>query len=162
MSALVVIHGKDRGRFFNVPKEAALVIGRDDTLLTRLNDAGISRRHLEFINHETDGTCWAVDLQSRNGARINRERLNHSQELKDGDIIQLGYTLMVFINKTLDSESPINTFLTACEKLYAEDLKKMRDHDAKRAAEQGDINMGSMAGRTSALSLGSIFGKKVT
>ena len=158
MSALVVIHGNDRGCFYNIPKKAALVLGRDDSLLYRLNDPGISRRHLEFIHHEHDGSCWAVDLQSRNGARINRERLDHSQQLKDGDLIQLGHTLIVFVNKTLDADSPVNTFLKACEKLYAEDLKKMRAHEAKKAEQ----NMGSMAGRTSALSFGSIFGKKVT
>ena len=74
MAALVVIHGNDRGQFFNIPKEAALVVGRDDSLLARLRDAGISRRHLEFIQHETDGKCYAVDLQSRNGAHVNGEK----------------------------------------------------------------------------------------
>jgi pSer/pThr/pTyr-binding forkhead associated (FHA) protein len=162
MSALVVIHGKDRGRFFNVPKEAALVLGRDESLLARLHDPSVSRRHLEFIHHETDGKCYAVDLQSRNGARINRERLNHSQELRDGDVIHFGHTLVVFVNKTLDAQSPIKTFLNACEKLYAEDLKKIRDHEAKRAAAKAEANEGSMSGRTGVLNFGSIFGKKVT
>ena len=162
MSALIVIHGKDRGRYFNVPREAALVLGRDESLLARLNDPSVSRRHLEFIHHAVDGKCYAVDLQSRNGARINREKLDHSQELRDGDIIHFGHTLIVFVNKTLDEHSPIATFLNACEKLYAEDLKKMRDHEAKRAAKKAEENDGSMSGRTGVLSFGSIFGKKVT
>lgn len=162
MPALVVIHGNDRGRFFNLPKEAALVIGRDDTLLARLRDRGISRRHVEFIHHETDGKCYAVDLQSRNGFQINREKVNHSREIKDGDIVHLGHTLMVFVNKALDAESPIGTFLKACEKLYAEDLKKLRDHEAKRKAELAEQSSESMSGRTGVLSLGTIFGKKMS
>lgn len=162
MSALVVIHGKDRGRFFNIPKEAALVIGRDESLLARLNDPGCSRRHLEFIHHELDGKCFAVDLQSRNGAHVYGEKINHSRELRDGDILRVGHTLLVFVNKTLDATSPIGTFLNACEKLYAEDLKTMREHEAKRAAEKAGLSQESMSGRTGVLSFGSLFGKKVT
>lgn len=162
MPALVVIYGQDRGRYFNIPREAALVVGRDESLLARLNDASVSRRHIEFIQHETDGKCYVVDLQSRNGARINRQKLDHSKELRDGDILQFGHTLMVFVNKTLDQDSPIATFLSACEKLYAEDLAKMRDHEAKRNAQKAEVSGESMSGRTGVLSLGSIFGKKVT
>lgn len=162
MSALIVIHGNDRGQFFNIPTKAALVIGRDESLLAHLRDPGISRKHLEFIHHETDGKCYAVDLQSRNGAHVNGEKIDHSRELHDGDLIRVGHTLLVFVNKTLDTDSPVQTFLNACEKLYAEDLKKMRDHEAKRKAKLLEQSGESMSGRTSVLSLGTIFGKKMT
>ncbi len=159
MPALVVIHGNDRGQYYNIPKVAALVLGRDESLLARLNDSGISRRHLEFIQHATDGKCFVVDLQSRNGAHVNGEKINHSREIRDGDIIRVGHTLLVFVNKTLDATSPIPTFLSACEKLYAEELKLMRDHEARRAVVK-EASQESMSGRTGALNFGSLFGKK--
>lgn len=158
MPALVIIHGKNRGGYFNLPSSAALVLGRDDQLLGHIEDPGISRRHVEFIRHD-DGTCYAVDLRSRNGIRINGAKMEHSSPVKDGDIVQMGHSLLVFVNKDLDDTSPIKTFLTACERLYPEYLKKMRDHDKRMAALMNDSDE-SMSGRTGSFNFGSIFGRK--
>ena len=132
MPALVVIHGVRRGDFFNLQHNAELVIGRDASLLASLKgDASVSRRHVEFIRHDDD-QCFAIDLGSRNGVRINDAKIDHSQEISDGDIIQVGHTLLVFVNKELDDASPVDTFLKACERLYGEYLEKMREYDQKK------------------------------
>ncbi|XAM00576.1 FHA domain-containing protein [Phycisphaeraceae bacterium D3-23] len=145
MPALVVIHGDRRGEYFNLQVKAALVVGRDDSLLAQMTgDAGISRRHVEFIRHDTDHKCFAIDLGSSNGVRINGAKIDHSAECHDGDLIQVGHTLLVFVNKDLDDTSPVKTFLKACEKLYGDSLDKMREHDRKMAAREANSNTGTM------------------
>lgn len=143
MPALVVIHGTRRGDFFNLQRKAELVLGRDESLLAQLTgDAGISRRHVEFIRHDDD-ECFIIDLGSRNGVRVNGTKVNHSQEIHDGDIVQIGHTLLVFVNKDLDDTSPVDTFLKACERLYGDHLEKMRDHDRKTAELEANSNTGT-------------------
>ncbi|MEM9415118.1 MAG: FHA domain-containing protein [Planctomycetota bacterium] len=145
MPALVVIHGGRRGEYFNLQVKAALVVGRDDALLAKMtDDASVSRKHVEFIRHDTDDKCFAIDLGSSNGVRINGTKIDHSQEVFDGDLIQIGHTLMVFVNKDLDDTSPVDTFLKACEKLYGDQLDKMRDHDRRIAAREANSNTGTM------------------
>ena len=145
MPALVVIHGNRRGEYFNLQVKAALVVGRDESLLAQMTgDAGISRKHVEFIRHDTDDKCFAIDLGSSNGVRVNGQKIDHSAEVHDGDLIQVGHTLLVFVNKDLDDTSPVKTFLKACEKLYGESLDKMRDHDRRMAAIESNSNTGTM------------------
>ena len=155
MPALVIIHGSNRGEYHNLPSKTALVVGRDESLFAQLQgDPGVSRRHLEFIKHD-DGKCFAVDLQSRNGIRINGIKVNHSEEVVDGDVIQVGHSLIVFVNKDLDANSPVDTFLKACEKIYQDYLLKMRDYDKRMAtlmanasanANDGTLNLGTVVG----------------
>lgn len=145
MPALVVIHGGRRGEYFNLQVAAALVVGRDDALLAQMTeDASVSRKHVEFIRHDTDEKCFAIDLGSSNGVRINGTKIDHSQEVHDGDLIQIGHTLLVFVNKELDDTSPVDTFLKACEKLYGDHLDKMREHDRRMAALESNSNTGTM------------------
>lgn len=158
MPALVIIHGSNRGSFYNLPTSAALVLGRDESLLAQIRDPGVSRKHVEFIRHD-DGSCYAVDLRSRNGIRINGEKMDHSSKVKDGDLIQMGHSLLVFVDKDLEPDSPIDTFLQACERLYPDHLKKMRDHDLRMAAMATDSKEAE-SGRTGAFNFGSIFGRK--
>ncbi|MEM1354878.1 MAG: FHA domain-containing protein [Planctomycetota bacterium] len=158
MPALVVIHGSNRGAFFNIPSAKELVLGRDDTLLAQIDDPGVSRKHVEFIRHD-DGSCFAVDLRSRNGIRINGEKMDHSCEVKDGDIVQMGHTLLVFVNKELDQTSPVETFLQACERLYPEYLEKLREHDKRMAAINSEAEE-IESNKTGAFSFGSMFGRK--
>lgn len=162
MPAIVVIFGRDRARYFNIEKGKKLIIGRSNKLPRRLNDPSISREHLEFIQQEHDGRCFVVDLESRNGARINDKRLFHMQELKDGDVIQLGYTMLVFVDKELNVNSPINKFLDKCETLYGEYLRKMRDHAARHMDkdEGSDSSSDSVGGMSGTLQIGKIWGKK--
>jgi len=158
MPALVVIHGTNRGSFFNIPRSKELVLGRDDTLLGYVDDPGVSRKHVEFIRHD-DGSCFAVDLRSRNGIRINGEKMDHSAQVKDGDIVQMGHSLLVFVNKDLDATSPIDMFLQACERLYPEYLKKMREHDQRMSAISGDAEE-IESGKTGIFGFGTVFGRK--
>jgi signal transduction histidine kinase len=88
----MVLQGPDKGRRFELPDEKALV-GRESRQLP-LTDNTVSRRHCELV--PTDGH-WAVqDLGSANGTYVNGQRADPHYELKLGDQIRVGHTLLVF------------------------------------------------------------------
>ncbi|MEM9294179.1 MAG: FHA domain-containing protein [Planctomycetota bacterium] len=129
MSALICIHGPNRGEYFNLPRRKPLVVGREGSLLFHLADRRVSRKHTEFTCEGDGEKCLVKDLGSNNGTHINGERISHAVEVKDGDLIRMGYSLLVFVNKELDERSPIPPFLKACERLYTKHLMEVRMHD---------------------------------
>lgn len=157
LPSLVVIFGRDRGRHFDIERGKKFTIGRGHDLTHRLNDPSISRHHLEFIDQAHDGKCMAVDLESRNGARINGKRLFRTQELRDGDIIQVGYTLLVFVCVTFEANNSIDDFLKDCEHDYEAYLNKVREHTSLHVDhDEGYSSRGGMSGT---LHLGHLFGR---
>jgi signal transduction histidine kinase/pSer/pThr/pTyr-binding forkhead associated (FHA) protein len=89
---LLVLQGPDKGRRFELPDATAL-IGRDSRQLP-MTDNTVSRRHCELTPTEGD---WALnDLGSANGTYVNGIRITGRCELKLGDQIRVGRTLMVF------------------------------------------------------------------
>ena len=159
MPSLVVIFGRDRGLHFDIEPGARFTIGRDRFLHHRLNDPSISRKHLELVHQTHNGKCMVVDLESRNGARINKDRLFRTQELNDGDIIQVGYTLLVFVCITFQPGDSIKDFLDDCEHTYEYYLNRMRSRTAIHVED--DTALGSRGGMSGTLNMGSIFGKKL-
>lgn len=88
----MVLQGPDKGRRFELPDAPALV-GRESRALP-LSDNTVSRRHAELIPGD-DG--WVLrDLGSSNGTYINGLRVTNRYQLKLGDQIRVGRTLMVF------------------------------------------------------------------
>src|SRR5688500_7428990 len=89
---LLVLQGPDKGRRFELPDAAALV-GRDSRQLP-LTDNTVSRRHAELL---PDNGNWVLkDLGSSNGSYVNGARVTNRHNLKLGDQIRVGRTLMVF------------------------------------------------------------------
>ena len=158
MPSLVVIFGRDRGRHFDIQRGESFMIGRGHSLKHRLNDPSISREHLELIHQTHNDRCMLVDMESRNGAWINKKRLFRTQELNDGDIIQVGYTLLVFVCVTFDARVSVNEFLNDCEHRYAAYLEKLRSRTSIHIED--DPSYGSRGSMSGTLSMGSIFGKK--
>jgi hypothetical protein len=73
-----------------------LTVGRGEGADLQLHwDPDISRAHAEL---ERVGGCWTLcdDGLSRNGTFVNGERVGRRQRLRDGDLIRLGRTIMVF------------------------------------------------------------------
>jgi len=73
-----------------------LTIGRGEGADLQLHwDPDISRAHAEL---ERVGGCWTLcdDGLSRNGTFVNGERVGRRQRLRDGDVLTLGRTVMVF------------------------------------------------------------------
>ncbi len=92
MASLYVIRGRDQGKRFdlNVP---VVSLGRDISNTIQLHDTEVSRRHVEI--RETAGLFSLFDLSSSNGTFVNNRQVQQS-ELKVGDRVQLGRTLMIF------------------------------------------------------------------
>lgn len=93
MLTLLVLQGPDKGRRFEVPESQTLV-GRDSRHLP-ITDNTVSRRHAELIPVE-DGTWLLKDLASANGTYVNGTRVLRNVQLKAGDQIRVGRTLLVF------------------------------------------------------------------
>ena len=92
MLTLLVLQGPDKGRRFELPDKPTLV-GRESRALP-LTDNTVSRRHAELMPGD-DG--WVLrDLGSSNGTYINGLRVTNRFNLKLGDQIRVGRTLMVF------------------------------------------------------------------
>ncbi len=74
------------------PLEApGLVVGRGTEADLRINDPGVSRRHIEFMVNGED--LEVVDLGSTNGMLVNGSRVQQAT-LEDGGTIKIGNTTM--------------------------------------------------------------------
>jgi signal transduction histidine kinase len=89
---LLVLQGPDKGRRFELPDKPAL-IGRESRSLP-LTDQTASRRHCELL--PSDGQWVLHDLGSANGTYVNGVRVINQQELRLGDQVRVGRTLLVF------------------------------------------------------------------
>ena len=92
MPTLYVLQGPDKGRTYHTPNEPA-VIGRSSDQIP-LTDNSASRRHAEV--RPDNGTWILADLNSSNGTYLNGRRIVAPTELKHGDQIKVGSTLLVF------------------------------------------------------------------
>jgi signal transduction histidine kinase/pSer/pThr/pTyr-binding forkhead associated (FHA) protein len=92
VATLIVLQGPDKGKTFKTSEEL-VVLGRgsDEVPLT---DRTISRRHAEL--RPVDGTWVISDLTSANGTYVNGVRIATKHNLKHGDQIRMGGTLLVY------------------------------------------------------------------
>lgn len=89
---LRVLDGADRGRTF-LNLEPPVTIGREEGNTIQLNDERVSRYHAKI---QTDHDKFVLtDLESTNGTRVNGEDVQ-LRNLRFGDVIQVGRTVMVF------------------------------------------------------------------
>ena len=89
---LFVLQGPDKGRTYDATAEPA-IIGRTSDQI-QLSDNGASRRHAEL--RLKDGSWILSDLNSSNGTYVNGQRIVAPTELKHGDQIRVGSSLLVF------------------------------------------------------------------
>ncbi len=89
---LVVTAGHGRGQTFDLRGEVRL--GRDRANAIVLSDGKVSRHHIRL--DPIRGTYILSDLGSANGTFVNGVRVTQPVRLRDGDLINLGDTQMVF------------------------------------------------------------------
>lgn len=69
-------------------------LGRGDDVDVRLHDRTVSRRHARLIHR---GLSYFVeDLATTNGIYVNGQRVKNCQQLKTGDVVELGHTVLRF------------------------------------------------------------------
>lgn len=89
---LVIMKGKRRGSDFRIDKDS-VTIGREGSCDVALDDDTASREHSR-IKKEGD-RFEVIDLGSANGTFLNRKKVQR-HKLKDGDVIKVGETLLLF------------------------------------------------------------------
>jgi signal transduction histidine kinase/pSer/pThr/pTyr-binding forkhead associated (FHA) protein len=97
--SLFVIRGNDQGARYEL-QDKVVSVGRDSSNFIQLHDTEVSRRHAEF--RRVGETTVVADLGSSNGTYLNGHRIQQ-QELRSGDQLQLGGTLMLFTAASTDS-----------------------------------------------------------
>src|SRR4051794_4468673 len=90
---LIVIKGPDVGKEVELGTQI-VGGGRGFAHPVRLHDTETSRRHAEF-RRRGDGTFGLYDLGSANGTFVNTRPIR-DYELKSGDHVQIGQTILVF------------------------------------------------------------------
>jgi hypothetical protein len=74
--------------------EAPVTIGRSKVCQCRVNDKSLSREHMEF-RKKPDG-WWIKDLGSRNKTFVNGLKVTGEMQLKEGDKVTAGRTVILF------------------------------------------------------------------
>lgn len=79
---------------FSLDQFKELIAGRDPSATVKYDptrDDLVSRQHAKIAPDETDPTQFTVvDLNSRNGTYVNKQRIMGSARIAPGDVIQLG------------------------------------------------------------------------
>lgn len=81
-----------------------VILGRDPRCDVRLADASVSARHTLLSYHH--GQWWVDDLGSRNGTRLNHEKVKTATVLATGDEIECGRA-HVLIRLAADRTNPV-------------------------------------------------------
>ena len=93
-AALVLIHGEDLGRKFDLVSEETL-IGRTSKAEIQVDQDSVSRNHAKI---RVDGTRITIeDMGSTNGTIVNDEHIEDSLRLRNGDLVKIGRTIFKFI-----------------------------------------------------------------
>jgi hypothetical protein len=92
-AALTCLTGADVGRTFALA-EASTELGRGKEVAVRLRDIAVSRRHAR-VRHQ-EGAFLLEDLGGPNGVFLNGKRVEAPSSLTEGDVIELGRTLLRF------------------------------------------------------------------
>ncbi len=79
---------------FAVGNFSELLVGRDESAAVRFDPTSedlVSRRHLQIVpDRSQSGRFQVIDLQSRNGTFLNRQRIYAPATISHGDLVQLG------------------------------------------------------------------------
>ena len=91
---LLVMAGSEMGHIHPI-HGSSTVIGRSRTAQLMIEDAGVSRNHVEILT-SADGVVMVRDLGSTNGSLLNGTPLTaEPSPLKDGDRIQVGTSVLL-------------------------------------------------------------------
>ena len=102
---LTVIDGPHRGSAFEFVEHDAFLVGRSPEVQFRLplRDKTLSRVH--FLVEVNPPSCRLMDMASTNGVRVNDKKV-HTVDLRHGDRIQAGGTVLAFAVEDEETELP--------------------------------------------------------
>lgn len=144
MATIVVLNGLNKGEWYTIGKRA-FVFGRDSKLLAQINDPCVSRNHMEVRKESTDGCYYAVDMESHNGVFVNGERVIKFKMLHEGDVLQIGHTLMAVTLDEFDDDPQAQRYLRNAEKKFQAEIEHMRQAENERREEVSGATIGLRA-----------------
>jgi predicted component of type VI protein secretion system len=110
MAALFVLSGRNRGYYFPLASRN-LVAGRDQNCEIQVLDPMVSRRHAAVRFEPRRNRHWVQDLGSRNGVFVNGYRAVHPLSLKDGDVVELGESRLLYTTRQfMSAEAAMSYF----------------------------------------------------
>jgi len=104
---LIQRDGKRLSAVHQLRPGAIVTFGRVATNDIEVNDARCSRRHSAVYDHE--GSWFVRDLGSRNGTRVNGEKISGAVELKRGDQIRIGRTKFIFADDLSAADDAVDS-----------------------------------------------------
>jgi len=117
MACLIVTNGKQEGDYYPLGHRTN-VIGRDEALPIQILDNMVSRKHLQIRYDPMMSRYSAFDMKSRNGVYVNDRRIEGETVLKDGDMILVGLTRLLFTDQDFkDKESALQHYKRAGERM---------------------------------------------
>jgi pSer/pThr/pTyr-binding forkhead associated (FHA) protein len=91
----LVIATEDGEHSVTIGKEP-ITIGRSPANTIHISDPASSRKHC--IIKPSGEVTTIIDMGSVNGTRVNGTRIAREQELRGGDVIQIGKTVLRFVD----------------------------------------------------------------
>lgn len=105
---LKVISGPNAGAEFNMQKNSVYIIGKDSNLCDIVfQDLSVSRQHARLSVDEEE-KVYIEDLGSRNGVLVNAELITEKRELSSQDLVALGTTTFLIIDREQVRETIIS------------------------------------------------------
>lgn len=103
MASVIITSGEKQGEFLPLGRRIN-VIGRAENLPLQVLDDLVSRKHLRIKYEESTGRYLAEDMDSRNGVFVNNGKIMGETTLRDGDVIMIGTTSLLFTEKNFDDK----------------------------------------------------------
>lgn len=117
MASLIVTNGKQEGSYYPLGRRTN-VIGRDEALPIQILDNMVSRKHLQIRFEQATSRYYAYDMKSRNGVYINSRRIEDEVALQDGDLIMVGMTSILFMDRDFkDKDSALMHYKKVGERM---------------------------------------------
>jgi pSer/pThr/pTyr-binding forkhead associated (FHA) protein len=101
-----------RSRLVELLPRSSIMIGRGQTNEVVLEDVAASREHCTLERRGDD--WWITDLQSRNGTKLNGQKVASPTRLRPGDRVEIGLARITFVTDEsdmgLEESTGLNTF----------------------------------------------------
>jgi len=116
MASIIITSGDQKGEFLPLGRRIN-VIGRAEALPMQILDDLVSRKHLRIRYDEKTNEHLAEDMESKHGVFINNRKISELTPLKEGDLIRIGQTVLMFTNEDIDDrESALAHYKKAGER----------------------------------------------
>lgn len=109
---------------FELPPSGQIVIGRSPEVALQLSDQTASRQHASL--QVRGGEIVLHDLESRNGTRVNGERITEPRQLITGDIIGICHASLVLCSQPSGGRRTVSTLPQLRQRLQAEIDRALR------------------------------------